>query len=926
MRVLTLFLGHTTLSVTAVLTSFMFGLALGSFFGGQISRKIPKAKLLPAFCCIELAIALSAGLIHPLMKLALPHLSSSSHGFFISFLFLCVPTTLMGMTFPLLSEWLSQKGPSSEGRLGWLYGFNTAGAVSGALLAGFYLLPSIGINKSFLTAGIFNFISAALAYAVFYRHKEMASSVSSARNEGSFVTLLKPYFPVLFLTGMGSLVCEIAWTRSFAMVIGSSTYSFTVMLGTYLIGLALGGLLFGYLKEAIDLPSSWLPPLLLFTAASILIYLPYFNHLPYLFVRLFPLSVQSPFLLHLTQFLLCSSFMLGPVLLMGFSFPWLLTEADQRSQGNGFSIGLLYAVNTIGCIAGALLGGIVLLPWIGSEKALVFSAWTFVAAAGLVFFITKPFTIKMKALNGIILAVIVAVSFFRSPWNPYILSSGAFLYAPQYVGLSGYRAFIEDVEQNTMLFYRDGITSNVAVLSMQSGGRFLRINGKTDASSVNDMKTQLMLSYLPLLFHAGPAEEALVIGLGSGVSLGGLTTDSHLKKIVCVELEPAVKQAQGFFIDINRNAIEDQRVEVVLNDARYYLSTASQRFDIISSEPSNPWMAGVANLYTKEAFELVKNRLKPGGIFCQWFHSYAMGQEDFKMVIKTFTEVFPHSMLMTTGNEDFFLMGSVEPWRFQYKEMESKFIENTQMSNDLTRVGLGHPFSLMAASFLLDDSDMRNYSKTAVVHRDDRPILEFSAPRFLHRGEGMDISRNLLAAKTKMVPDGFLSDKPDNKKMALLYNLAGEAFMRTGQANQASDAFEKAFKLNPSNPRTLTNKGRIFNAMDQHFQAEEIFKKAISLDHQYALARFHLGMVYLEQGFESKGLRLLEEGLRLAPGDPMGSLQVAQIYSQMGKNKEAEALLFKALHKPIADPDLMFRLIQMHQALKLENNKKPPPA
>ncbi|MBN1823758.1 MAG: fused MFS/spermidine synthase [Endomicrobiales bacterium] len=923
-RALSLHFGHTTVAISAVLAAYMAGLSLGSHVSGRISDRIKHDSLLHAYALLEILVALSALLSLPAIKLlsssfvfagvtAASVPAQSIIWFTGSFIPLLAPTFLMGATLPVLSRWLSiLKSDGETGKsVGLLYGANTAGAVLGTAAAGFFLVPILGTTKTFFFAAIFNVISAGLAVLASQNlpnPKSFFEKVTSAIREKSEETPLRGRtagIAVIFLTGFAAMACEVAWTRAFASILGSSTYAFTIMLLTFLLGIALGSLFFSYLRNHFEVDFSGLAVVVFFAALSIVFYSPFMNMLPYYYVRLFPLILTWVHFTHLIQFILCASIMFLPTFFMGLIFPWIISALNPGTERSGDATGSVYAWNTLGNILGSGFAGLLMIHSIGTENTLMVSAFIYAAAAALCVFALGAARIHKKVfLSTAILVFTGAVIFFRPPWDPAVIASGAFLYASECQGQKTYKEFRNAMQFSKVIYYKDGISASVAVFQSAWGDRFLRINGKTDASTGIDMITQILQGYLPYILHRGSPESALVVGLGSGVTSGCIASLKEINKVDCVEIEPAVKGASVFFSKYNNYVLENPKLKLIFTDARQYLSAPGQQYDIITSEPSNPWIAGNAALFTAEAFELAKKRLKPYGVFCQWFHSYSMGRDDFKMVLKTFASVFPHVILFHTSDTDYFLCGSNESWVIDYQKLCEKFADNPEMQKNLNYLGLNHPFTLLATTFLLTDSEFREFSDDSEVHRDDRPVLEFSAPMYLHMSEHALVTNEIMSIKKSLFPDSLSNYEWSDSEKETLYNMTGEAFLRGKKLDSAELAFNEALKIRKNNPRTITNLGRVENLKDNHLLSEKYFREAVKIDPKYPLAWFHLGMLYIVQNMEDEGLEYLKKGLDANPGDPMGSLYVARLYKKKGRIKDAKSILGKALSGKTMNRDM----------------------
>ncbi|HAH05976.1 MAG TPA: hypothetical protein DCM05_05500 [Elusimicrobia bacterium] len=912
-RLLALYFGSTTLAASAVLAAYMAGLALGSLLGGRAADRLGARALLLAFAGLELGTGVLGLLTRPLIPLlggallsmGLLEAPASIQGaayFSASLLLLLLPTTLMGATLPVLTRWagLSRK-EGFDKPFSLLYGLNTLGAVLGAASAGFFLIAVLGPLGTLGLAAALNAAAALLAWQAGRSLKD-GPPLPAADPSPPRALIWRPAAPI-FLSGAAAMVCEVAWTRAFAQVLGSSTFAFTVMLATVLAGLALGGLLFHAFRPRLRPGLLGLGLLLALTGLLIRLEVPLFNFLPYAMARLYPFLSQGWLHAQAAGFLLCASIMILPALLMGASLPWALAAAEPEERRIGSAAGTCYSLNTAGAILGSALGGLVLIPWLGAERALGAAAWLYLAGAGLAFLLSSR-TAPLRALCAASAAALMAEAALVCPaWEPRAVSSGAYLYGKAFEGVRSYRDFLRRVRNDALIFYRDGPIAAVAVLEGHTGERFLRINGKTDASLGRDLATQLLTGYLPLLMHPGSPSRGLVIGLGSGASAAAMTSAAGMAAVDVIEIEPAVTQAAAFFEKANLGVLRDPRVRVVHADARQFLAAPGPLYDAIGSEPSNPWVAGVAGLYTQEAFLAARARLAEDGVFCQWLHSYRMGLADFKMILKTFCSVFPHAMLFSNGGNDFFLLGSRRPWSPDLAKVAAFYKDNGLFRRDLpgARAAFEKPYGLLASTFRLTDAELRLFSEGAQLNTDDRPRLEFSAPRWMLAGQNRLIHESMARFKRTALPEGLRGFKETAATRALLHAVQGEAYLESGSTDEAEQAFQRALKADPRCAEALVGLGRLLEDRKQDAQALRRYQDAVRHAPASARAKFYLGAFLLHLGRSAEGRRQLEAGLKLAPADPMGCLHLGISLLSEGRREEAVSLVRAALERPIAD-------------------------
>jgi len=960
-RQFALFTGHTVLATSSVLAAFMGGLALGAWPAGLLADRSSLRRLLRLYGAVELGIGACGLLTLPLISLAgrlvltegflsAPAAFQSAAYFAAACAILIVPACLMGATLPLLTRWwsardrLGDRGNSrgsaaSEGwgaadrgdsrgsaaSEGWgaadrplslLYGLNTLGAVAGAALAGFALIPWIGISRTLAVAASLNALCAALAWAASAFERDEKPQAPAAVHEHPPAAGQKRAMTILALTGAAAMICEVAWTREFALVLGSTVYAFTVMLATFLLGLAAGSLAFHRLRVKSATPFGWTGLGLLLSAAALCVYagLPFFGRLPYLLLKLQGLAAVGPGAFTAVQCLLCACVTAAPTLLMGAVFPWAAAAAAPDSASIGRATGACYTANTLGAIVGSAAAGLALLPLLGVESSLLAAVWIYGGAA-LLAFDAAPLAPRLAAarrwLPAAALAGLGLLSAVLSDWDPRLMAAGVFIYAPAYASIGSYADFVRRLREDELIFHENGANASVTVLRTDIGTSYMRINGKTDASEGQDMATQWLLGYLPLAAHPASPRRALVVGLGIGVTASALASEPGIDRIDVAEIEPAVARGARFFESANRGVLRDPRIRLRFADARQVLAAPGEPYDIITSEPSNPWIAGIASLYTREAFEAARGRLAPDGVFCQWFHGYFMSEQDFRMVVKTFVSVFPNAMLMSFGQADYFLMGSNTPWRVDYGKVRRMFEKNEGFRQDMLRLrcGLDHPLTFLAWPFVDGDSDLRSYAGDGPVHTDDRPTLEFSAPRSFQVRKAVAIHESLASAKTTMLPDGLFGAPAPARAMALIHDLSAQKFLADGDQGRAEKHIKEALSLDPGCGRAWVRWGNLRELQGRPAEALSSYLKGLKLEPSYVEGKTLLGRWFAEHRQMDNALRELEGALALAPGYPAAAVEAGLIYLVRNRTEDARRVASSALAVPIMDVELRKKLL-----------------
>lgn len=821
-RHLTLILGATSLAVSTVLTAFMAGLALGSYLAGRwIDRR---GRPLVVYAALELVIGAYALLLPWVFQGMAPlyewvwaqfhpqFYTFSLLRFGLAFLVLLVPTTCMGATLPVLAKFYALAPGRFSLNVNQLYAVNTTGAVIGTLAAGFFLMPQLGLAHTVLTASATNFgLAALLAWVVLAaRPPQRAALLASswretAPTEGQDIPMRPAIQRFLLasvaLTGFCALALEVAWTRVLSLVLGPSVYAFSIMLATFLIGLALGGF------AVARLLARWRPRVLAFLfglqlAIGLAVFgsLLLFGQLPFWYAFLYFRWDVSSFDSGLTlQFALAFVVMLMPTLMMGGMFPALIHAFDAERARAGRSVGRLYAGNTLGAIVGAFAAGYVLIPWLGIQGTVVLVVGAYLALAAATGWLAgRGWALRV----GLALAAGAMVALWLPTWNPMAMSSGMNHYAwwlkPD--GWDDQRAYVPTrddfnryVENMEVLFYREDVDTTVAVarelnvppqsLGDQTVDSVLLINnGKIDASSHYDMPTQILSGHLGPLLHPGQPRNALVIGLASGTTAGSLL-HHPIDALDVVEISEGTVKASHYFDNVNGHPLDDARTNLAVNDGRNHLLVTPQRYDVIVSEPPNPWISGPANLFTREFFELAAARLAPDGVFVQWVQLYAMSSENLKALLKTFHGVFPHLFVFSgLVQSDLLLVGARGPLTLDLDTLQSR-MARTDVAHDLARIGLTTVADLLARFRLGSEEVARLYDAHTPLNTDDNALIEYAAPRDLYRNTRSENNRLLESLTQGPVP--YLTGLPQGEALNALYEAVAQRYRSLGLATSA---------------------------------------------------------------------------------------------------------------------------------------------
>ena len=908
-RMLGLVFGHTVFAITTVLAAFMAGLGLGSYLFGRIADRHPHPLRLYGY--LEAGIGIYVLLIPLLFSHAesvyiglhryfgLSFLAFSLSQFLLIFLILLVPTTLMGATLPVLSRFFVREITRLGRQIARLYALNTFGAVLGTYAAGFHLIPILGVKRTLLLGAVAN-IGIGLLAIVFDRHLRQLvvqptfpvtiptgpgpeqPTANSEAGEGKYVMGVLLSVVGLGVSGAASMMYEVVWTRTLALVIGSSTYAFSTMLVAFLAGLALGSYLFSRLAGACRLQVNpflfgWLQ---FGIGAGALVVTPFFDRMPEMFLWAFQVS-QSPGFIKVLQFSISVLAMFLPTLFMGATFPCVVQIASRELSKVGHDVGKVYAVNTIGAIAGTILAGFLLIPTWGLQSTLKLAIFLNLGLALGLFSTCRGGTWRRGAA---VVPFLGMVLLYASPsWDATAMASGVAIYGKQYFGFLGKTDFRQAMASlDPLVFFKDGISATISV-HRKRGLLYMRVNGKTDASNAYDMQTQLMAGHLPLLFHPD-VKRALVIGLGSGVTAGAVALHP-VDRVDVIEIEPAVIEAAAFFTKESRGVLKNPRVHLAIADGRNFLLASGTRYDVIISEPSNPWLRGIGNLFSVEFYELVAAHLAPKGIVCSWIHGYGLFPEDVQMVVKTFRSVFPHTTIWNTIPGDFLLIGSKERLALSYSHLQSRYASLPGLREDLAEQGMHSPLAFLA-DFVLGEEDTARYAQDASLNTDDRPLLEFSAPDSLYVDTVNLNKRVMMAFKEQELPsitglpEGILRSPGFRRDLGL-------AFWAKDLPDEALIQFNEVLRLDRQDARSLFYRARAHLRFNSILNAEADLKAALRIDPRMVEAHEALGQLYRAQKMWDLAETEMRQVLTLQPKDPQHLAALADLYLERKRPAEA---------------------------------------
>ena len=746
-RYLALFVGSTGLAQVVVLATYMGGLAVGGQWIGRFSDRVRSPLLL--YVWLEIAIGIYALFFDHVFAfgrmafLAAAQAGGAAPGALVaakilgSVLTILLPTFLMGGTMPAMARYVVRSMEGVGPRISRLYFLNSLGAVVGCLLAGFYLVRVFGMASAMMVGSVLNIVAGMAAYLVLRRE---TAPVQDPPPEPEAAVLPRRIFWILAtcvaVSGAVSMAYEVAWIRLLTLVLGSSTYSFSLMLATFILGLSIGGwllslrrktsgytLIFGLSEAAVGI--------------TVLLSLPFYVQLPYIFNQLassLDRSANTFGLYQISKFMLCAGVMLIPTILQGITLPAATKILMPNLKRLGRQVGHIFAINTVGTMVGVLLAGFIGLPWLGIkgtlEVAVVLNALLGVA----VLLTIRGDALRRRALKITVSVLVVVGAWYAltmGPWNEAVLSSGIYRTRER---IPSFASLVERLKkERRVLYYRDGVDSSVSVHDSVNPPyeRRLIINGKVDASSIGDLVTQKFLGHLPLLLTTN-VTDVLVIGVGSGATVGSVLTHD-VRRVDVVELSAEVIEASRLFESINGRYWEDPRVRIYREDAKTFLQIVDHTYDVIISEPTNPWIAGVAGVFSHEFFRDCASRLRPDGMFLQWFQAYEMEDAVSLMVLDTFGVVFPCYTLWNPSHADMALVGSKRAYEPDFERIE-QLLERSTVRDDLATMGITSPLHLLT----MHTADFAQTAETkqwlGAINSDFFPVLEYIAPRGFYMG------------------------------------------------------------------------------------------------------------------------------------------------------------------------------------------------
>jgi spermidine synthase len=754
-QLLQLVIGSSAVSLGVLLATFMGGLCAGSL----LLARLPFSKEHPlrVYGKIEIGIGIAGIVVLFVMPLVdSVYTAAVGHGMpaillraLVCALCLLPPTFLMGASLPAASRWL-KASPEGVSWMGTLYAANTIGAVGGCLMAGFFLLRIFDMATATFVAAAINVTVGLLSFTIAKKAPEHDTPKDEAGLRIAKGAL--GVYVAIALSGAGALGAEIVWTRLLGLMLGATVYTFSIILAVFLVGIAIGSsvgsilargsrnprALLGWSQMALVLAIAW-------TAWQLS------NSLPFWPVN--PLISTSPWFTFQIDMVRCFWAILPAALLWGASFPLALAAAADQEGDSGRLVGGIYAANTGGAILGALTFSLILAPAIGtshSQSLLILMA----AVSGIC--VLAPAALRpVRAVQAgaMVAAAVVAVLLAQSvsPVPGMLIAYG--------------RRIMTSLGRSKVLFTGEGINSSIAITEWDDGAVQFHVSGKVEASTEPyDMRLQRMLGHMPALFHKDP-KSVLIVGFGAGVTAGSFVVHPSFSRIVICEMEPIIPPtATKYFGRQNYNVMTDPRTQIIYDDARHFVLTTPEKFDVITSDPIHPWVKGSATLYSKEYFELVKAHLKPGGVVTQWVPLYESDPATVKSEIATFFSVFPNGTIwgndISGGGYDIVLFGQAEPSQIDLDTIQAKLDrpEGQRAAASLREVGFGNLMQMLA-TYAGRSEDLKPWLRDAEINYDSNLRLQYMAGLALNVQREGSIYSDMLTYRR--FPGGLFTGSED---------------------------------------------------------------------------------------------------------------------------------------------------------------------
>ncbi len=879
-RELVLIFGNTMLAASTVLSAYMAGLAAGSFAAGKYVDKRPR-KLIRVYALLEAGVGIYA-LLFPLLLTVVAPLYTGIYQalkgnmaavnlsrFVICFALIVIPTFLMGATLPVLLKRFVEETGLIGRQVGLFYGLNTIGAVAGSLVCGFLLLRVLGMRLTTLTAAAVNLLIAIAAWLVGKEKKgsrELSPAAAAKKEEkekpaaGYSRMTVRLVLIGIGISGFCALAYEVLWTRMLNLFFHNTVYSFTTMLAAFLVGIALGSLI--YAKFLSRIANRVLLFILVEIGIGLLAYAT-----PFIFNLLYEPLFSRP--AEALTGLKAAVIMIGPTLLMGIALPLAVQICQRGPQREGSSVGTVYAVNTVGSILGAFAAGFLLVPALGIHKSVI-AAVSLNIIAGLLLLISIART-KLRAVYVFVAAGILAILFIIAPADLFR------------------NLYREKQAAADLVFYKEGRIANVVVYDFKTSGyKDLYLNGIEEASDrLWHVQLFKLLSVLPVAVQPHP-DDALMIAFGAGISAGACI--DLVDYFECAELNPDIFEEAGLFTKENRDVIHNPKLNMIINDGRNHLLLTPRKYSLIISDATNPLTFDSWTLYTKDFYELCKNKLKPGGVFCQWIPIPLSG-DAVKVILKSFKSVFPHASFWSIyGCSQCLMLATPERLEIDYRELSSR-LPALLAKSGLTDYGVDSVDKFLSF-FLLGEDELDEYLKGfQKINTDDLPGAQFHSG---HNRQGIETGLELLKYQGAITP--YLTGMGEEKgriQVSLNNYRTISRMLNIGFLKNSGLEFKKAYAFASEADPALVRDKNIACMLQYDSARKDYFLKRLRQFPDDANAHNTLGFIYWQEGDYRQAIAELELAVKLKPDFANALVNLAQAYLDAAQYDAAVEKLLK---------------------------------
>ena len=934
-RMMTYVFGGTALALGTVLAAYMTGLAVGGWLLGRVADRVRHP--LRFYAYLEAGVALAAAVAHLLLTqvtpayLALFEAFGRSHAvlavarFLIAFVLIVAPTVLMGATLPVLARFVVQDITAVGPSLSTLYAINTVGAVGGAVASGFYLIGTLGVHGTVGSAIAGNAAIGVVAWLASTRAERAGDTNPAPRLEpaGDPQCNLEPeplavqrlVLAGLVISGLTSFAYEVFWSRSLHFIVGNSTYAVTTTLVAFLAGIALGGYLIRFvMRTRADAAAAfgWIQVLIGVFAATAM---------PVLFTAFDPESIRrhtwegtgSFVLLVASRFGAAFLTMFLPASLIGATFPLAGRIGVSQVRETGASVGRVYAINTAGNVLGALLPGLVLIHWLGIQRGvLVMAALNLLVGFGVLLARLRDVkSLRWAAPAALAVVVLVAVK----------------------VPLAIHFPLTADWPWYRVLYRRDGPSATTAVLlNPDTREKAMTVDGITiGGTGAADYKQQI-LAHLPKLLVDDVSSE-LSVGLGSGILAGESARHGRVGGITCVEIEPTVVEGSAWFAAESHRVAGNASVRIIVDDVANYLRTTHQSFNVVSAdEKTAEEYASNGFSYSRDYYEMIRRRLKPGGLMIQWVPT-DLPHRQYLMILKTFSETFPHVLLwyfgpaLMSGSSNTILVGSDQPIAPELSRARRWMASDSAAFHGLSRYGLATPEAVLAQFWtnrdVLSPAVAMNPENTL-----SHPRYEFyspgdyAVPSRQRLAENFDFLMRLRDATPEAVIPGSPAGAVGDSLMRTLraaedeYLLGCRALLHDAPPEDAMRHLDRAIELAPWNQNLRARVFAQYWGLAGRFLAAGNLQATAELDRlglqaydREAMGHVEYGVALSRIGDVPGAIESVRRGLALAPDLVAARRVLAELLLRTGRREEARAQL-RAILEVEPDDDEAKRLLQ----------------